>query len=180
MVKNIENRSQWLWMHCPTREEFKRFRNGHGWSAREFERELGHVIGRARPFHISSIKHIEGGSKQASPNIIRAFYKLREEKGEGQKKIVEAQRVVLSRFKIPMLTKASTRTRKCRGHRLANFFGSANQVYCGTTQVERNDCKKLWLKKRRRKDARARKKKRTELKRKSTLRRKIKSGRKQK
>ena len=153
MVTDEQNRLDWLWMHCPTRDEFKRFRNGHGWSAREFGRELGRVIERARPFHISSIKHIEGGSKQASPNIIRAFYKLREEKGEGhdKRKIYEASRVVLSRFKIPMLTKASTRTRKCRGHKLANFFGSANQVYCGTTQVERDDCKKLWLAKQRRK-----------------------------
>lgn len=174
MVKKVKNRSQEAWEHhtvtwirTVTREEFKAFRiarkpnqNSTDWSAADYGKRLAQAIGRARNFSGNYISKLESGAKEFTPNIIQAFRALQSQEGEAEPRICQVERVIISRTKIPQVTKASARTRLCKGHRLANFFYTPNQLYCGTTQAERDECRKLFLKQRRAHYARTKKKNR--------------------
>lgn len=158
MVMKRENRSQWLWTRSLTQSEFRQYRARHGWSASQYGAELAHAIGRPKNYSRSTIKHIEGGSKPASPNILHAFNKLRQVKGEGKKTdALKPDRTVLSRYSIPGLVRLIARPRLCRGHRMPTIFRTPTQVYCGYNQKERDECRKLWISRRHRAAARRRK-----------------------
>lgn len=150
-----ENRSQWLWTRSATQSEFRQYRARHGWSASQYGAELAHAIGRPKNYSRSTIKHIEGGSKPASPNILHAFNKLRQAKGEGKNTDTpKSDRTVLSRYSIPGLVRLIARPRLCRGHRIPTIFRTPTQVYCGYNQKERDQCRKLWISRQRRAAAR--------------------------
>jgi hypothetical protein len=125
--------------------KIKAWRNSVGWSSNRLSKEMGY----RGP---SYIKHLESETKPWALSA-RAASKLsvlmQSTKPRGE---LEAPKkiMVFTRYQVATKMFLYLRPRRCRGHKRSCIMGP-NQVYCGSTDWERAECRKVWKRRERKK-----------------------------
>jgi hypothetical protein len=125
--------------------KIKAWRNSVGWSSNRLSKEMGY----RGP---SYIKHLESETKPwvitaRAASKLNALMQSTKPKGELQ---APKRIMIFTRYQVATKMFLYLRPRRCRGHERSCIMGP-NQVYCGSTDHERAECRKVWKRRERKK-----------------------------